>query len=156
MIRRARIVTLAAVAAVLLVGAFAYAQGPGAGGFRGRGPWMGGPGAGLPVGQLGLTEAQRAQVRQLVQRRRTEMRPLMVQVRSAQEVQRQAVETLPVDEARIRAAAQELAQAQGELAVQQARLQSEVYALLTPEQQERARQVRAERDARVRERRSRQ
>lgn len=144
--RRVRVVAAASLAALVVAGA-AYAQGPGVGGFRGRGPGagMGGSGFGLPLRQLELTDAQRQQIRQLVQQRRIEMRPLVERLRTAAEARRQAVTAIPPDEARIRVAAQELAQAQVDVAVQQARLQSDIFALLTPEQQQRARQLRAER-----------
>lgn len=143
-----RIVAAASLAALVVTGA-AYAQGPGFGGFRGRGPGALGRGAArLPLRQLELTDAQRQQIRQLAQQHRTTLRPLVERMRTAAAAQRQAIEAVPVDEGRIRAAAQELAQAQADLAVQQARLQGDVYALLTPEQQQRVQQLRAERQNR--------
>ena len=60
-----------------------------------------------------------------------------------------------VNEPRIRTTIEALAEAQTELAVQQARLQSDIYALLTPEQQERARKLRADREARMKQRQER-
>ena len=57
-------------------------------------------------------------------------------------------------EQQVRAAAQALAEAQTDLAVQQARLRSDVYALLTSEQQ-RLQQMQAEREVREKERRDR-
>lgn len=158
MVLRSGIVPAAALTIALVAGGTSlFAQGPGFGGFRGRGPGaaLGGPGVGLPLGQLELTDAQRQQIRQLVQQRRNEMRPLVEHLRTAAEARRQAVTAIPVDEARIRAATQELAQVQADVAVQQARLQSEIVALLTPEQQQRAQQLRAEREARLQQRRSR-
>jgi protein CpxP len=145
--RRIRIVAAASLAVLVVTGA-ASAQGPGFGGFRGRGRMAGGPAALLPLRQLDLTEAQRTQIRQLAEQHRTTVRPLLERMRTAASARRQAIEAVPVDEGRIRAAVQELAQAQADLAVQQARLQSDVYGLLTAEQQERVRQLRAERRAR--------
>lgn len=153
--RGVRVVAAAVLAAVVAAGT-AFAQGPGFGGFRGRGGRMaGGPAARLPLRQLDLTEAQRTQIRQLAEGHRSEVRPLMERLRSAATARRQTMEAAPVDEARIRAAVEEFARVQADLAVQQARLQSEIYALLTPEQQERAQQLRAERDARLQSRRQR-
>ena len=79
MIRHFRYVIPAAVAAVVLAGGGAvYAQGPGAGGPRGRGPGMGpgGPPAGLALRALDLTDAQREQVRQLTRQHREQTRAL--------------------------------------------------------------------------------
>ena len=154
MTRRIQIVAVAGALVVVLagVGTFAFAQGPG--GFRGRGP-MAGPRAGLPLEALNLTDAQREQVRQLMQQHREQTRPLVDRLRAAHEAQRQAVEAIPADEARIRAATGERAAVEAELAVHRARLQADVYALLTPEQQQRAQQLRAEREARLKLRRNR-
>lgn len=154
MSRLFHLAAIAAVITVVLAGISAYAQGPGFGGFRGHGPG-GGRGVGLPLRELDLTEAQQEQVRQLTRQHREQTRTFMDQLRKAQEAQRQAIETLPVDEGRIRAAAQELARAQADLAVQHARLRSEIYALLTPDQQQRLQQLRAQREARFEQRRQR-
>jgi protein CpxP len=109
----------------------------------------------LPLRQLDLTDAQRTQVRQLVEQHRAEGRPLMERLRAAADAQRQAMEVVPADEGRIRTAMEELARVQADLAVQRARLQSEIVALLTPEQQERLQQLRAGRAARMQQRRQR-
>ena len=74
------------------------------------------------------------------------------QLRSAMEAQRKAMETLPVDEGLIRSTTQALVEAQTEMAIQQARLQSEIFALLTPDQQAQVRKLQAERDQRAQQR----
>lgn len=153
MIPRSHFVALIApVLAVMLVSVTAAAQGPGFGGPRGRGlaGGPGGPGAGLLLRDLNLTEAQQQQVRQLTEQYRAQNRTLIEQVRKAEQARRDAVEAVPFDEGRIRAAMQQLAEPQTEFAVQQARLRSEIYALLTPEQQQQAEKLRAERGNRTR------
>ena len=80
---------------------------------------------------------------------------LVEQVRKAEEARRDAMEAVPVDEGRIRSVMQQLGQAQTELAIMQARFHSDVYALLTPEQQEQAQKLRAEREARLKQRQDR-
>jgi len=156
MIRDVRFVVVAALSALVVAGVALAAQDPGPGGFRGHGPrGAGGPGVGFPLGQLELTEAQRQQIRQLTEQHRTAVGPLLEREGAAVVARQQAIEALPVDEGRIRAASEELAQVQAELAVQRARLQSGVYALLTPEQQQRARQLRAQREGRMKERQDR-
>jgi protein CpxP len=144
--------------ATLVAGTSAFAQGPG------RGPGHRGGragGAGLPLAQLELTDQQRQQVRDIHERSRDATQPLNERLQQARLAQQQAIEASPVDEARIRAAAQELADAQTELAVHRAKLRAEVFEVLTPAQREQAAKLSADRRARmsnraqVRERRQR-
>jgi Spy/CpxP family protein refolding chaperone len=115
MIRQIHIGTVSVVLAVLLAGGAAmYAQAPGAGGARGRGQGGFGPAAppvALALRELNLTDAQQAQVRQLMTQYREQVRGL------------------------------------------NDRLETEIRALLTPEQQQQADKLRAERAARTKERR---
>ena len=67
--------------------------------------------------------------------------------------QRQAIETVPVNETLITSATQDLTQAQVEMAIHEARLNADVWAVLTPEQQAKATKLRAERKARMEQRR---
>jgi Spy/CpxP family protein refolding chaperone len=69
--------------------------------------------------------------------------------------QRAAVETIPVNEGAIRAAAQDVATAQADMAVDQARLHSDIFSILTVEQQTKAKQLEAQAQARAKERRQR-
>lgn len=72
MVRPIRIVMVVAALVALLVGGVAiHAQGRGAGGL---GP--GGPGAGLPLRELNLTEAQREQVRSVMEQYRPQFQAL--------------------------------------------------------------------------------
>ena len=107
---------------------------------------------GLGLRALDLTEAQREQVRQLTEQYREQTKPLMDRVQTAQQARRQALEAIPFNEQQIRSAAQALAEAEVELAVQRGRFQSDVYAVLTPEQQARLQKMRADREARMKER----
>ncbi len=99
--------------------------GPGGPG-RGFGPMGFGAGMNLP----GMTEAHRAQARDIRERHRDEIRTLTDQVRQAQQGLRASIESGQVDETK----AAELGTAAGALALAQARMQAEVVALLTPEQ----------------------
>ena len=151
--RSFRYVILAALV-LLVAGAAALAQGPA--GPRGRGPGgRGGPGAGLPLAALNLTEAQREQARNISRQHQQQTRTLMERLRAARAAQQQAVEALPVDEGRIRAAMQDLAAVEADLAVEQARLRSELFAILTAEQQVEAQKLQADREARMKERQGR-
>jgi periplasmic protein CpxP/Spy len=140
------------VAAVaLLATSVAFAQGPRGGG-RFGGP--GGPGPlGLKLRALNLTDAQREQVREIRERSREQMRAALQRLSEASDKQRQAIETLPVNETLITSATQDMTQAQVEVAIQQARLNADVWSVLTPEQQAQATKLRAERKARLEQRR---
>jgi periplasmic protein CpxP/Spy len=145
---------LTAVLAGSLAGGVMLAQAPGPGR---RGPGFGGPGravgpggpGGLPLQALNLTDGQQDQIKQLMQQYRDQNRNAGDALRTAMEAQRKAVETIPADEGMIRSTTQALAEAQTELAVQQARLQNDIFALLTPAQQDQARKLQAERQARL-------
>jgi Spy/CpxP family protein refolding chaperone len=146
---RFRSLTLTTVLAGLLASGIAFAQGPGPGRRGGPGGFggFGGPGGpgGLPLQALNLSEAQQDQIKQLMQQHRQQNQNVGEQLRTAMEAQRKAVETMPVDEGLIRSTTQALVEAQTEMAIQQARLQSEIFALLTPDQQAQARKLQAER-----------
>lgn len=133
---------------VLGVGALAVIIGVGAAGFVAaqdqgdrpdRRPFMGrggpgGPMGGLMLGELDLTEAQREQVRTIMETRRAADEPLMERAQAARQALQTAIQTQPVDEATIRARSADLATIEADLAVSRARLQAEILALLTPEQ----------------------
>ena len=147
---RFRSLTLTAVLAVLLAGA-ASAQGPGPGA-RGRGPDGFGRGMGLPLRALNLTEAQQQQIRTLTQQNREQNRAAFDRLRTAADAQRKAVATIPMNEALIRSTTEDLVEAQTEVAIQQARLRSEIFGLLTPEQQAEAQKLQTERENRQQQR----
>jgi periplasmic protein CpxP/Spy len=146
--------TLAVVGALAVT---ALAQGPG-GGARQRGDFSF-PGiarhGGLPLRGLDLTDAQQEQIRALVQQHREQNGAVAERLRAALAAQRKAAQTIPVDEPAIRATTQELVEAQTAMAIQQAGLRSQIFALLTPEQQAQAIKLQTEREARSSERRER-
>jgi len=148
-----------AVAAIVAAGVVAHAQGP-----RGGGP--GGPGGrgirgafgplagfGLPLRELQLTDAQQEQVRQIRSRHETQVRDAMSKLETARQAQQKAVEAIPADEAQITSLTQDMVQAEVEVAIQASRLNAEVWSVLTPEQQAKAKTLRAERQAQFDQRR---
>ena len=155
MIRRFRSTVALTAGAALVVaglGTAALAQGPG-GGRGGRGFGPGGlRGSGFPLAQLELTDAQRQQVRDVRQRHRADMSAVGKRLHEAHAAQRNAVETVPVNEALIRSTSQALSTAQTDMALLQARIHTDVWNLLTPEQQAKARELKAQREARMKER----
>src|SRR5262245_9428017 len=104
--------------AALLATSVAYAQGPRGGGpFGGRGG-RGPGGPGLALNQLNLTDAQREQVKEIRDRNRDQTQALVTRLDDAATKQRDAVETIPVNETLITSASQDLAQVQTEMAIQ--------------------------------------
>jgi periplasmic protein CpxP/Spy len=158
--RMKKVMATAAVAVVVVAGgASVFAQadrdgrwGRGFGGHRfGR---MGGD-FGLPLRGLDLTAEQRTQVRNVFEQHRDELRKVHERVRAAFKAQNDAVTAIPPDESAIRAKSADVAAAQAEAAVLRARIHGEVYQILTPEQQQKAKELRAERQQRMQERRQR-
>lgn len=141
--------------AVLLaatLGTIVYAQGDGPGQPGPFGHLRHGM-RGFPLfGRLELTEAQREQVRDIMERYQEQMRATGRQLHEAHEAQRAAVEAIPVNEGLIRSTTQALANAQTEMALLHARIHNDVWAILTPEQQEKAKQLKGERESRLKQR----
>ena len=140
---RGRIHSLIAgvVAIVMLAAGAAVAQGPRGGGPGGRSGMMG-RGGGLPLAALNLTQPQQDVIRDLRERNREAVSKFEQRLRDAQIAHRNALNTIPANEASIRAATLALAEVQADIAIEQARLQTEIWNLLTPEQQKEAQQIR--------------
>ena len=155
MIRRFRsTIALTAGAALLAagLGTAALAQAP-EGRRGGRGFGHGGPGrGGFPLAQLDLSDAQREQVKAVMERHREDMQTLGTRLREAHDAQRAAVEAVPVNEGLIRTTSQSIAAAQTDMALLQARIHNDVWNVLTPEQQAKAKELKAQRQARAKER----
>ncbi len=99
--------------------------------------------------QLDLTDDQRAQVRQVMDSHRDELRAVGERVRAAHRAQNDAVNAAQFDEQVVRTRAAELAAVQADAAVLQAKVHSEVFAVLTPEQQAKAAELKAQREVRA-------
>jgi Spy/CpxP family protein refolding chaperone len=135
---------LVAAGVVALLGAVPFV----AGAQGERGPMHGGRGfmggiAGLR--QLGLTDDQRQQIRAAASAHRDEFKSVFERVRTARQAQQAAIEQVPLNEPQIRAASAELAAAEADAAVLRARVHEQVFSLLTPEQQTKAKSLAAER-----------
>lgn len=166
-------VMMGAVALTVGLTGVAVAQpgpgGPGGGKFGGGGPFgpggpggrMGGPlGAllgvhpDLPLSALNLTDAQREQVRTILQGHRDEGHALMQRAHTSMEALRKATEGT-VDEGAAGQQGQALGAVIAEAAVLRGKVRGEVFAILTPEQQAEAAKIQAERDARMQQFRTR-
>jgi periplasmic protein CpxP/Spy len=149
-IRTLKITGIAAIAlaAVVAGSAIIVAQG----GPRHWGGFGRGWGHGMEFRQLGLTAEQRAQMQSIRERHQAELRELSEKRRAAFKAQQDAVEAVPADEATIRAKASELASVESDFAVLRSRIHTELFQVLTPEQQAKAKELRAEREKRRAER----
>jgi len=156
-----KIVVTAGLVALMAGGAVALlAQGQGRGAGPGRPGGPGGPGergfaAGFALGQLDLSDAQKQQVRDITQRDREQMRSTMQRLDQAMQAQRAAIDQVPVNEQAVRAAAAQVATVQADLAVAQARVHADIWNILTPEQQTKAKELEQQAQARARERQQR-
>jgi Spy/CpxP family protein refolding chaperone len=120
--------------------------------FMGRGqrggPPQGGPGLGLAprmMNQLGLSEQQREQMKSINEAYREETRALVERQRDAREALNAATRSGVFDEGAVRQQAMTLGQIETDMAVQRARIFSEVYQILTPDQQTQLKALEAER-----------
>jgi protein CpxP len=110
---------------------------------RGRGGpgGPGGPLAGLPLRELNLTDAQREQVKQIVDSRQQEMRAIMEREMAARDALHAATTSASFDEGLVRSKAAELATIEADMAVSRARIFADVFQILTPEQQAKVKEL---------------
>jgi protein CpxP len=141
---------------------FGQGMGPGHGqGGRGMGPGMGrgpmgGPGGMGGPGQMGpgpimqglrelnLTDAQKEQVKGILEGHKAEFKKIADATQPARQALHEAVTADKFDEAAIRAAAAAVGAAEGDAAVLRARVHADVWALLTPEQQTKAKELKGQ------------
>jgi protein CpxP len=107
---------------------------------------------GLALRELDLTEAQQQEIRSIHEQNRDAGRTFGEKLMEARRALREATMADPIDESAIRAAAGSLANAEAEAAIGRARVHAQVWKVLTPEQQEKAKTLRADRRERRGER----
>jgi len=103
---------------------------------------------GFPFKQLDLTDAQRAQVKEVMQKEHSTMKPLMQQMHTMQQQLKQYSEGT-YDEAKVQALVTQQSQTLVQLKVQETRIHNEVYQLLTSDQQAKLKEIEANRAARM-------
>jgi len=140
---------LVAVSVVTLLAALAFsqtvvktAQGPG---HRGAGF---GRMLGFYADYLDLTDAQRAQMKDIMAKEKPTIHPLMQQLAQNHQQMRQLESAGTFDEAKVRALATEQSQTMTELMVQKARIKSELMQVLTADQKTKMSKFEARRQAR--------
>ncbi len=145
-----RFKALTAVLAVALCAAVAFSQtavkaGPG----MGFGGFFGAHMLGFYADYLDLTDAQQAQVKDILAKERPTIQPLIQQLAQAHQQVSQFEQAGTFDEAKVRSLAAQQSQIMTELLVQKARIKSELMALLTPEQKDKMAKLEARRAARL-------
>jgi protein CpxP len=131
-----------------IVAAHPPQDGPGVSG-PGRGPrggMRGGFGGGvLPLRGIDLTDAQRDQVRSIMESHKAEFEQVRTKVREGHRALASASNAQTVDEAAIRTASTTLAGAMADEAILQAKVRAEVFGILTAEQQQKLQERQNER-----------
>ncbi len=97
---------------------------------------------------LNLSDSQQTQAKSIMQKEHVALNPLLQQLHQTEQQLRQYEEGT-YDEAKVRALAAQQSQAQIELTVQKTRIHSELFQILTPEQQAKMKEFEANRDARM-------
>jgi protein CpxP len=152
--RSTKLVAAAAAVVALALGGVALAQ-PEWGEHRGMwGRHRGMRGEGLPFAQLNLSDDQRQEIRRIMDQHRTERQAVMQRLREARRAQADAVQAVPADETAIRARSAEVAKAETDAALLRAKVHTAIFNVLTPDQQAKAKELRAEREERRQQRRN--
>jgi len=109
-----------------------------------------GPGMGLGLGGVSnLSDAQREQIRRVVENHADQIGPLTEKVRAARLALEDALVNDPLSEGPLLQRSSDLGAAEGELAVARGRLLAEISTLLTPEQQQQAKAWREQMKERI-------
>lgn len=161
------VVTMAAAAPMLIAASSAKAtearqdqpqrrQGPGFGGPPPGGPGMrrGGPmGFGPGFHELDLTDDQKAQLKTIAESHHDEFRALGQKARAAHDGMQALVDADSINESAIRAKSAEIAAAEAEVMILNAKVRQESMQVLTSEQQQKLKELRAAREAQMKQRR---
>jgi Spy/CpxP family protein refolding chaperone len=149
-----KILFLAVTAIILAVaagiGGTVFAQGPHRGsgpGFERHGGWM----LRHMTKELNLTTDQQAQIKSIMQAERGKIHPLIEQLRQNEQAQDANING-NFDEGQARAFAGKQTQIMSDLIVEKQRTKSQIYAVLTPEQRQKAQQLRQEHQQKMQER----
>lgn len=112
---------------------------------------LGGPMMGFFAKQLNLTDDQQAQMKTIMEKNHTAMKPLMQQSHQIDEQLRQYVMG-SYDDGAVQKLATQKAQIEAQLTVAQTRVHNQLFQLLTPDQQTKAKQIVADHEARMQQR----
>ena len=147
---KTKLMVVAAAMALVLCGAtmIAYAQGPEGGPHHG----FGGPGMGMALHELNLTDAQKAQVKTIMQANHASMKTVMQQMEQNRAAMLAATANGAYDAAKIQTLANQQAQLQAVMTVNREAVQHQIYTqVLTSDQQAKAEQLRTQAIAHINE-----
>ena len=105
---------------------------------------------GFPFKQLDVTDAQRAEIKAVMQKEHSTMQPLMQQMHTMQQQLKQFSEGT-YDEAKVQALISQQTQTLVQLKVEETRIHNEIYQLLTPDQQAKMKEIEASHEERMRQ-----
>jgi periplasmic protein CpxP/Spy len=97
---------------------------------------------------LDLTDAQQAQMKDILTKEKPTIRPLIQQLAQGRQQMKALEQAATFDEAKVRSAASQQTQTMTELMVQKARIKSELMAVLTSDQKDKLAKFEARRQAR--------
>jgi periplasmic protein CpxP/Spy len=140
---RNRIAIAISIITLATVGIFtvANASGKGPQGFEGKPRPFHGMMSERMAADLSLTDAQKTDVKSLVNAERATVEPLMSQLEQNRQEMRAATKNGNFDEAQVRSLAQQHAKIMTELIVERERTKAKIYGLLTAEQKAKADQL---------------
>ncbi len=143
---KTKLIVVVSVMALMLCGVtmISFAQGPEGGPHH---DWGGpGPGGmGFMARELNLTDAQKAQVKTIMQANHASMKPIMQQLEQNRAAMLTATANGAYDQAKITALANQQAQLQAAMTVQREAIQHQIYTtVLTADQQAKAEQLRTQ------------
>lgn len=149
-----RLILIIALAGLALIAGAAYAADQGEGGpHRGmHHAYMGGgPGFGMFLHHLNLTDDQRAQVKQIMQNEKGNMKPLMQQEGQVHQQMMQLITSGKFDENSAGAIIRGEAQTHMQLEMEHAKIASQIYALLSSDQKAKLSDIMAKHQQRMQE-----
>jgi periplasmic protein CpxP/Spy len=115
---------------------------------HGHGYGMDGDGMRFYAHALNLTDAQKTQMKAIMQKEHPAMKPLFQQSHQIDQQLRQYVEGT-YDEAKVRTLAAQKAQVEVEMTVQRTRIHNEMFQVLTADQQAKLKELEAQHEARM-------
>ena len=147
-----RLKTISAVLAIILCATVAFSQSVvkashGTRGFGGHG--FGVEMFGLNADYLDLSDAQMAQMKDILTKEKPTIQPLMQQLRQGHQQMQQLEQAGAFDEAKVRTVATQQSQVMTELIVQKERIKSELMTVLTQSQKDQLAKLQARRQARM-------
>jgi periplasmic protein CpxP/Spy len=101
------------------------------------------------LAQVGVTDAQKAQVKAILRSYQPTAGPLIQQVVTERRALREQIRAQTIDEAAIRAQAAKVASLEADLAVERAHVAHDIRAVLTPEQIQKLKDMQIDADARI-------